>query len=214
MKNKFIKSTLVALALISSINFGAYAAINSSQIPSSAEPGTKIEYDKDNNINVVKGKINEESDSTSSSDLPKPQPGMTVAYDGTGEPAFIKIDGEPYIDAQKAENSISLLSSYYENSGAISWYDDTYGQSNHKLKDYDCATDMYSDNCALGTRIYVENCDNSTWGTFKKWDVGNLQAQSEPRIIDVWDLGIFEDVFQLEDGASQGLIHNGYYYHY
>ncbi|SJT58414.1 Uncharacterised protein [Clostridioides difficile] len=220
MKTKFIKSTLLALALVTSINFGVvqsvYAASNSAAIPTHAEPGTRIEYDKNNNMDILKGKIDETDSTSSDNSLPKPQPGMTVSYDGTGEPVFIKVNGKPYIDSEKtkeAEKNMSR-SSYYEDSGAISWYDDKYGQSDHKLKDYDCATDMYSDNCALGTRISVQDRDSGIWGNFKKWDVGNLKAQSEPRIIDVWDLGIFEDVFQLDDGEAQGLIHNGYYYHY
>lgn len=236
MKGKLIKSMLLALVLVTSINFGvaqsAHAATNSSTsatnsaisatstttIPAHANPGTKIEYDNNNNMKILSGKINVEAGSTSiNTSLPKPQPGMTVAYDGTGEPAFIKINGKPYVGtgmSTDAANSAASESGYYEKYGAISWYDDLKGQSNHTLTDYDCATDQYVDNCALGTYIYAEDLSTDIWGTFQKWDIGNLQQLSPKRIVDVWDVDVFGDVFQLEDPEGQGLITNGYYYHY
>lgn len=222
---------LVALALVTSINFGVAqaatnsttatsSAINTKTIPAHAEPGTNIKYDNNNNMVILKGKITVVDNSTSiDSSLPKPQPGMTVSYDGGGDPVFIKINGETYNEnssSTKALNRTSLgyTSGAYSNYGAISSFDDEKGQANHDLEDYDCATDKNADNCPLGTSIMAQDCDSGTWGVFKKWDVGSLQSQSEPRIVDVWNENILGDVYGLEDAHEQGLIHNGYYYHY
>jgi len=234
MKCKFIQSMLVALALVTSINFNVVqsvqattnsttTSINTETIPAHAEPGTNIKYDNNNNMVILKGKITVADNSTSiDSSLPKPQPGMTVSYDGGGDPVFIKINGETYNENSNSAKKLNRTSSGYKkgpysNYGAISGYDDIKGQANHDLEEYDCATDKDADNCPLGTRIMVEDCSTGIWGTFNKWDVGNLQGQDEPRIVDVWctdeNYYTLGEIFQLENAKEQGLIHRGYYYH-
>ncbi|GFZ32280.1 hypothetical protein CSC2_28060 [Clostridium zeae] len=167
---------------------------------------------------ILKGHIIDKC-TTINNSLPKPQPGMTVSYDGLGNPTFIKINGQPYSDnntkTKIADSMISASSSgYYSNYGAISWYEDVHGQSNHVLSDYDCATDQMFDNCPLGTYIKVQDRDSGIWGGFHKWDIGALQAQPEKRIVDIWNRYIFTDVFGIDDPVDTGLLHNGYYYHY
>lgn len=228
MKNKFIKNIIFTMALLASISFsvstsvqavstdttGAAVTINTETIPSHAEPGTNIKYDDNNKMQVLNGKINDSDRTNIDSSLPSPQPGMTVSYDGTGAPTFIKINGKE-VGAKKVKNTVTSSSGYYENYGAISWFDDPVGQDpNHDFETYDCATDQYADNCPLGTTVYAQDRDTGTWGTFHKWDIGNLQGQSEPRIVDVWNVYVFEDVYGIEDGYETGLLHNGYYYHY
>ncbi len=227
MKNKFIKNVLFTMALLASISFSistsvqavspntteAAVTINAETIPSHAEPGTNIKYDDNNKMQVLNGKID---DSAGNKSLPKPQPGMIVSYDGAGDPSFIKINGKE-VDTQNdmLKASSGYSSGYYDNYGAISWFDDPTGQDpNHNFETYDCATDKDLDNCPLGTTIYAQDRDSGTWGTFHKWDIGRLHDQPEPRIVDVWNVYVFEDVYGIEDGNETGLLHNGYYYHY
>lgn len=50
---------------------------------------------------ILDGKIDSMDSTSDDKSLPKPQPGMAVSYDGTGEPVFIKINGEPYSESKK-----------------------------------------------------------------------------------------------------------------
>ncbi|WP_026884268.1 hypothetical protein [Clostridium akagii] len=214
MKGIFIKNMSLVLSLVTVMSFGvsqsAQAATNANTIPSKATAGTNIKYDNNNNMVILNGNI---SSTSINSSLPKPQPGMTVSYDGTGEPTFIKINGKAYSNKLNTKNgtlSPSYRNGSYSNSGAISWYDDQIGQGNHTLTNYDCATDEYADNCPLGTNIYVASSGN--YFQLKKWDVGNLQAQSTPRIIDIWSA--YEFSYLLDVSANQGLVRNASYSHY
>lgn len=218
MKSKFIAKTLLVLSFAAAINFGqvAHAAATTQAIPSKAQPGTSIKYDTDNKMVILKGQITNSNTHTNNS-LPKPQPGMTVSYDGVGDPTFIKINGQPY--TSNTDNSttnnmfLAARSGSYSNYGAISWYDDTYGQADHRLAEYDCATDQYADDCPLGTYVSVRNLENGKCGGFHKWDVGNLQGQSEKRIVDIWNPDVFGYIFDIDDPVATGLIHKGYYSH-
>lgn len=210
MKNKIIKNTIIAISL-SIIGSCSVVQAATNKIPAHAEPGTNIKYDENNNMIVLKGSLKSTDSIINESSLPDSKPGMTVSYDGIGNPTYIKVNGKTY-----NENKVSLRGysrGYKSDYGAISFYDDEKGQEDHYLTEYDCATDRYRDNCPLGTRICVQDRDTGIWGTFKKWDVGALAEQDEKRIVDIWNKDVFGEVFQIEDPEYVGLIHNGYYYH-
>lgn len=105
--------------------------------------------------------------------LPKPQPGMRVAYDGQGLPAFIKVNGEVYYGDNNKQMSAPVIRNQYVY-GNITWYDDAIGQEKHKLGPKDCATKKGYDEPDVGTPIIVTKTDDGKTDTLTKWDVGTL----------------------------------------
>jgi hypothetical protein len=174
-------------------------------------PGTVITFDSSNNLQITeKGVENSYSESHTGStvELPDPQPGMTVAYDGAGDPVFITVNGVP-VDADTTAQptaSIASSSSYspYNKStnlakGAFSWY------STGSYGDYTCATDYTYDNCAKGTTLKASA--NSHTVTLTKEDVGSLSQYQ--RILDLRPVGFRAFGYN----TSVGVIQNGSYKH-
>lgn len=125
---------------------------------------------------------------------------MRVAYDGTGNPSFISTENSSstVIDKTSPKSDIISPNAYTERSGLFSYFTDTVGQDeNHTFGNYDCATSLSVDNCALGTTIYSRDLSNGRTATLYKWDAGNLPYNSRAGKYVVLDLRpyVFSQVF-------------------
>ncbi|PPA85107.1 hypothetical protein C4A75_10110 [Brevibacillus laterosporus] len=126
--------------------------------------------------------------------LPKPEPGMTIYYDGMGLPTKIVdakgnlVDTESKAAASwtppkngvyiygKDDNKLTITGSYVQGEGWVSWYDGMgeKGADGKVLKEKHCATKMKYDRPAYNTKIKVRNLKNDIVDYVYKADVGGL----------------------------------------
>lgn len=207
---KFVSFALV-LAFSVIVSLPAFAESKKSSIPYHMAPGTVITFDSSNKMQITeKGTENSysESHTDSSAELPDPQPGMAVAYDGAGDPVFITVNGVPFNEGTTAQpKTVTASSSSYSPynkttnlaKGAFSWYNTgSYGG-------YTCATDGTYDNCHNGTQLSASAHSHTI--TLTKEDVGTL-AQYQ-RILDLRPTGFRAFGYN----TSVGVIYNGSYKH-
>lgn len=223
---KIIFSVFLVAGLMSATFLCSAASSSGEKIPAKMTPGTTIQYDDNNQMKVVKqglGNTSAISKANSNDDLPISKPGMAVSYDGAGDPVFITINGIPYdANDDKAQNSSTTPNSntvvpydIFDGQylpwngtwayGGISWYDDTYGQNDHVLQPYDCATDMHYDNCACGTQILLYDNPDVPDGSYvflTKWDIGNLNKYQ--RVLDLRPTAFTYLFGNLDVGVGEG----------
>lgn len=126
-------------------------------------------------------------------ELPKPQPGMKVYYDGMGLPTKITVNGIPFnnetltytpLPPWFASNGVynygdctlTITDTYVLGEGWVSWYwgvGET-GADSKVLTNDDCATKMAYDIPSPGTDVRVRNLYNDIVGYVDKWDIGGL----------------------------------------
>ncbi|MFT5874207.1 MAG: hypothetical protein ACI8WT_003168 [Clostridium sp.] len=186
-------------------------------VPAQMKPGTIIEYDKNIQLILVqdgyKGKDSKDVvlDKTVASKVPAnavktplPQSGMKVYYDGLGEPIKITIDGVIYSDKTSFDikaSTASTSSTYTSPAGGVTWYTDDIGMYDNTLVYHDCATDMYSDNCARDTQIRLTCTSTGRLAYFNKNDIGNLQYYGH--ILDLRPAAFQDYGFDLSTGVFQ-----------
>lgn len=122
-------------------------------------------------------------------ELPKPQPGMTVFYDGMGLPTIIiDAQGKTVGDIQPMwdkgvgtyvygnNNKITISSDSVLGEGTVTWFDGVgkTGSDGTKLTEEDCATKQSIDIPPKGTEISVRNLEKNIVGTVYKYTVGTL----------------------------------------
>jgi hypothetical protein len=135
-------------------------------------------------------------------ELPKPQPGMKVYYDGMGLPTKITVNGSNWVGAIRTNsstgggiqsispksnagvgtysygngNTITITSNYVLGVGWVTWYDGVgkIGDHNNILTNDDCATKYAIDNPIDGTQIALRNLENNVLGYVIKNDNGGL----------------------------------------
>ncbi|QDX90951.1 hypothetical protein EEL30_00265 (plasmid) [Brevibacillus laterosporus] len=126
--------------------------------------------------------------------LPKPEPGMTIYYDGMGLPTKIidakgnLVDTESKAAASwtppkngvyiygKDDNKLTITDKYVQGEGWVSWYDGMgeKGSDGKKLKKDNCATKMKYDRPTFNKEIKVRNLKNDIVDYVYKADVGGL----------------------------------------
>ncbi|WP_047153671.1 hypothetical protein [Aneurinibacillus tyrosinisolvens] len=127
--------------------------------------------------------------------LPKPQPGMTVLYDGMGYPTkVVDANGNPISEKSAtginimsdagvgtytygaSNNKITISSTNVLGEGTVTWYDGVGGKGYDQtiLTEEDCATKQSIDNPPKATEINVRNLENNIAGIVYKYDVGSL----------------------------------------
>ncbi|KLU66411.1 hypothetical protein DEAC_c18100 [Desulfosporosinus acididurans] len=211
----FLSLSLVLTTFLAMPAFAANGSTSSkiSTIPSQMKPGTIIEYDKSNNMVILKdGYVGKDGktvvlDKNVSSKitlnkitLPSPQAGMEVYYDGLGEPTKITINGVIYTN--NATAVISPLTAYTSPTGGVTWYSGGTGQYGDTLGYYSCATDMYNDNCARNTQIKLTCSSTGRLAYFNKQDCGNLWHYNH--IVDLLPAAFQDYGFSLSTGVFQG----------
>lgn len=223
IKKSFLVLTLCTIFIASNQLYVNADTNSSKDIPKTMNPGTVIYYDENLNLNVLNSGMN--IDISAKIDLnmqlPDPEPGMRVSYDGTGYPTKIvnELTGKYYNFVVKNDisnnetlnkdqnNSVGLYSDpnsptyKYLFRGNFTWYTDEIGQQDHILQDFDCATKMKYDEPPCGTLIHAKYLTREAYLT--KWDVGSLPNA----ILDVRPY-VFENVFKVP--LSTGII-SGYY---
>ncbi len=126
-------------------------------------------------------------------ELPKPQPGMKVYYDGMGLPTKIEVNGMPFTNGTlfhkppwfapngvyiygSKPNKITIADTYVLGEGWVTWYDGVgkKGSDGKVLTNDDCATKMAYDIPSPSTPVRVRNLNNNIVGYVYKWDIGGL----------------------------------------
>lgn len=119
-------------------------------------------------------------------ELPQPQPGMKVYYDGMGLPNKVEINGAvqrshtpPWYAANGTYNysdcTLTITSSSVTGEGWITWFSGTTGSDGTTLDDDDCATKMAYDIPRPGTAVAVRKFGNpDITDTVYKYDIGGL----------------------------------------
>ncbi|WP_163195511.1 hypothetical protein [Clostridium thermarum] len=215
---------ILCTTFIASNQLYVNADTNSSKnIPKTMNPGAVIYYDENLNLNFLNSGM--DIDISTKTDLnmqlPDPEPGMRVSYDGTGHPTKIvnELTGKYYNFVLKNDISTegtlnketnNTFGLYMDPSspnykylfrGNFTWYTDTIGQQNHILQDFDCATKINYDEPPCGTLVHAKYLTRDAYLT--KWDIGTLPDA----ILDVRPY-VFENVFKVP--LSTGII-SGYY---
>jgi hypothetical protein len=226
---KFVKVIALSLSigtLLVNVCFADIPQEDNNKIPAKMNPGTVILYDSNNRMKIIDAgntvdihdarettKVDKEKlpQNTVVTDynnepinLPIHTAGMTVSYDGIGNPAIIKGGTDENSTSTLPDNSATLSGTKAE-FGNISYFNDVSGDNGHILTNFDCATKIGLDNPPSGTTIYAFDSDHEISVTLYKWDTGTLPKA----ILDVRPY-VFTKVFGWP--LSQGLI-DGYYYH-
>lgn len=256
MNVKKVTKTLFTLLLASSIALcgnanilRAYAA-DQNTIPKNMAPGTVITYDVHGKMYVIKEgqrsndnlskedleKINKEKEllkdypiSDTSLSLPKIQSGLTVFYDGLGQPLVIRLNGKTLtsetttqnnentknVSGEKSNDINAFTYGYYATFGRITWYNAVghIGFDQKLLTWKDCATKIGIDTPAAGTLIYVTKSSDNTKTVLQKYDIGLLPNA----ILDI-SKEAMNNIFKVPAGYnSNGVPYGeflGSYYHF
>lgn len=230
-----VLAAIMSVSLCFAVSGVAFAASPQSKetIPKKMTPGTVITYDQNNNMKIVtKGydfgnqeqPVLEKNEKKYSAQLPSgtivthfenepvylptPTPGMTVSYDGSGNPSIIKGDPNFKANISYIQSHLSISSSNTDTitpdvgfEGNLTWFTDATGDNGHKLQNYDCATKIGLDNPPSGTTIYTQDLDDELSTILYKWDTGSLPTA----ILDIRPY-VWQNVFgrSLSDGYIWG----------